>query len=368
MKSQSNKWLALDAYKAMSVFSMILWHLVVWWFGHDNINIRPLEGAANLGRFHVGAFSGTILILSGFFTMSIPATAGAVFRFYYKNLNKNKERIALNKSLYYVLGIAISFLLLGFIINLLAWGPSYFFDWNVLQFISLCLIIVAVILKFLQLYYLMAFSIIVLLLAPVLRTHLADTSSYLIKILIGDSLGYNLWPFFPWFFIFVYGFAVAHFYIKCTNSRNTKYFRSALIFAGLIFTGVGAYYGKFFFFIEKGNVWGPGLFQPPTLTILALLGVFNITIAVIDFYFSRFGKINKYGIINSYSRGILWIYIILFVIGYRLVIFVRNVLPNGLFPFLLLIALLLLISWVVGLLTIKIYEKRLFIELRKIKS
>jgi len=364
MKSNRNKWLALDAYKAVSVFSMILWHLIVWWFGND-IDLRPLEGAANLGGFRVGALSGTILILSGFFTMSIPATAGAVFRFYYKNQNK-KGTIVLNKNLHYILGTAISFLLLGFIINLLAWGPSYFFSWNVLQFIALCLVVVAVILKFFKLYYLIAFSVIVLLLAPILRSYFTDTS-YLMKVLIGDSQGFNLWPFFPWFVIFVYGFFIAHFYINYAKKPKTRYFRNILIFIALVFIGISAFYNKFFFLIEKGNVWGPGLFQPQTLTILALLGIFNLAIAMFDIYFSKSGEINKYGIINSYSKGILWIYVILFVVGYKLVIFTRNIFPDGLVPFFLLTALFLFISWIVGLLTIKIHKKILFIELRRIK-
>ncbi|MBN1227289.1 MAG: hypothetical protein JXA79_09875, partial [Deltaproteobacteria bacterium] len=143
-----------------------------------------------------------------------------------------------------------------------------------------------------------------------------------------------------------------------------------LIFFGLILFLISFLRHELVPGFDPKNVWGPSIFQPPIGVILAVIGFFSLLVSLSILLVYLISK-RRYSIINCYSKGILWIYVLHMIIGYRLAVWIKghaNLRIAG--PMLFSFAfLLLLISWLIGAVTVLIvHHKRFIIMLRKVPS
>ena len=76
----------------------------------------------------------------GLFITILPMLAGYVFR-----MNND---YGLRKTI----KLAAALSLLGFFMNMITWGAGYTFSWNILQLVSLSLVVIAVLMRFLSVY------------------------------------------------------------------------------------------------------------------------------------------------------------------------------------------------------------------------
>lgn len=314
------RWLALDCFKAVAIFVMIAWHLSIWWI---NLNPSIEKGLLMVGVTPWPYLLQIIVAFSGHFSMSIPIVAGAALRLYLeKNIDKNP--LDRKKFLLAITKRAIALAFLGFAVNLLAFGPTNWYLWNVLQLISLSMLLIIFFISYSPVYSLAISGFAVIFTAPFIRGALQDNNSYLAFTLIGDKLGDNIWSFFPWYGVIVYGFLMVHFYLYFKNKKQEGNFKLALVSASLLLIGLALLKNRFFYAVDLEYPWGYLLFQPPTLTVLAQLSVFNVTLIIMDFIFSKITRLRKFGVINVFSRGILWIYVVHMIVGFRLIEFLIN--------------------------------------------
>ena len=346
MMSQIKNWAALDVVKFISVLAMILIH------SHFVLTTHYYRITDISGFFY--RITEKFMFL-GLFVMILPMLAGVVLKTYdYFDIKK-------------IIKLAIFISVLGFLMNALTWGPSYVFSWNVLQFLGLSFILISFLMNYFSVREVFLLSLLVLISAGPLRNLLAEFSDiYLVSIFTGADNQYIFWPFFPWFSLVGFGFVFAHIYEKYSNAIR---FNISALFMGIFLVLTAVLRNEASPFLDPKYVWGPSLFQPKFGFVLAAIGLFCILISTANILFNNI-KLNKYGIINSYSKGILWIYLFQTFFSLYLSVIIKVYFPmNGpRLAYFILPIVMIFLSWYVGAMSIKLLqEKKLIITLKKLR-
>ena len=293
------RWVTLDVIKALCLVAMIFVHNTIWWLSyHPFAQSAALEGWFNIPR------------IAAFFVMMFPATAGAALFFYFR-----QHEQAMLPPFKYILKRALILISVGFSMNLLAFGSESLFQWNVLQFFSLSMLVVYVCLRFLHLRWLLVMGSLSLVLAPVFRMLFEQHSDiYLIAILFGEPHSIHFWPFFPWFSMVAIGYILAH-----TLYRSVDATRSLqVISVGVLFVLWSAIADQFLYAFDFHNLWGGLIFQPPTLQVVGSLGVCLITFGSVHLIAQKKMRLYSYGLINTLSIGLFYIYVTHMIIGHHM--------------------------------------------------
>ena len=341
---ESKRWVALDCFKAAAVFVMIAWHLSIWW-----VNLHPSieKGLLMVGVTPWPYLLQVIVAFSGHFVMSIPVIAGASLRFYMDKFSPSHR----NKVLAEILKRAAALACLGFVMNFLAFGAGYWNLWNVLQLISFSMIVISIFMVYSSPYLLAISGFAAIFAAPIMREILLDANGYHSFMLIGDKFGDNIWSFFPWYGIIVYGFLLVHLHLHFKNKNRENTFKLLLLAASFLIIAIALVKNQFFYAVDLQYPWGSLLFQPPTLTVLAQLSVFTILLVLMDQFSSRI-NITKFGVINVFSKGILWIYFMHMIAGFRLIEFLAGNGFHDIVWLFLAMILIFLLSYAVGALSV----------------
>jgi hypothetical protein len=307
------------------------------------------------------------------FITALPIIAGCTFRTSLQT-ESNFTHKKFNYSLLHKMKTVIILVLLGFFMNMLTWGMHYTFSWNILQLVGLSLIIIAVIQKYLSIYAIMVLGILALFLAEPLRHILQPYEHiYFISIFTGADNRFIFWSFFPWFSLLAFGYIFTHYYLK---SGTKNYFMLISFITGLLLLGIAVFRNEVVPVLDTEYIWGPSLFLPKIGIILASLGFFLITLTALHLLFNKF-SFKEYGIINCFSKGILWIYIFHIFASYKLSFLLKMIFPvekinhepinvRNFLIYLILPIIMLLSGWLIGFLTINIFhKKRLVITLKK---
>ena len=335
----------LDIIKAVGVIFMMVLHTVVWWFSDDYItNDKVLEFTF-------------FLEVVGFFVFLIPITAGAAFYYY---LIKNKY-YGQRKNIGAVLKRSIVLLFLAYLTNIIAFGLEDILSWDVLHFFSLGFIILYAF-SFFPIHYLAIFSFVSTVIAPLLRNILLDfNDSYWAIILVGNNTSYHYWAFFPWFALIGFGMVIADLYYK--GLLKNKSLQKTLVLASLGAIAISFYLNELIFDSNIVSVWGPHIFMPPISRIFAIVGMFFLFFIILKKYPPK--STAKYGIVNAFSKGILWIYISHLIIGFNFINFLKQNNIYGMGYMLLTLFALIALSYLVGLAAVIWKEK---VKLKLLKS
>lgn len=336
------RWQSLDIVKAVGVFLMIVLHVIVWWYIPQDYGGSQIQDS-----FY---FFLPFLKLIGLFVVVIPIAAGTSLRFYLEQLRtkSRKEKIVriVRKSLVLIL--------LGYMMNFLAWGYEEFLDWDVLQFIGVGFLILIFMYRFLNIGFFWIVGIAVLFSAPYLRVLLDNWKlDYFVAILISNNEGSFFWPFFPWFSFLVYGFLIAHIYI---NHKTKKNIYSALVVTSILILIAAVYKNELFVRDIITNIWGAGVFQAPTLTLLGDISIFNLLLVFSDIFLKKL-KMAKFGFLSTFSKGILWIYILHIIIGYHLVNIMQRHVSDSIYAMIIAMLILFVIAYLTGVLVVWLRDK-----------
>lgn len=342
---KNKRWVTLDILKSFGILIVVIGHTFFWWYND--------KGSYNLILFN----------LVGVLPASLPITAGAAFRSYVKKFFDDKKlRLFKNSGLIKKIVKRSFFLMsIGYLMNFLTWGKEELFTWDVLQFAAISILFLTIFLYFVSMWHLVIFTSLLLLLSPLIRDFLQSfyPQSYFTIITVGDIYGEHYWPFLPWFILMVYGFLLGHYYIYLSKKNKSKEFYLYFIVIGtIIFLGIFLT-GNLFFEVDPSNIWSTKLMQPPIVKVIGFASIFTILISSVGFLIDKI-KIKKYGFINTFSKGILWIYVLHTIIGYHLVrILLKNGL-NNLFYLIITMILVLVFSYFIGLIVIwiKYYAKQ----------
>ncbi|MBF0395470.1 MAG: DUF1624 domain-containing protein [Desulfobacterales bacterium] len=360
---QNVDWPGLDFVKFSCVLIMVLIH-VFWYlstaYGHVEINRNNI-------LFKV--VKNTMLI--GLFPLMIPVTAGCILRIKLKLSDGHVDRADFIK----ICTGSIFIGLIGFIMNGLCSGWGSFFSWNVLQLVGLSFIVITCMLTRLSVYAVYISGAICLFSSNLLRQWIGVSDNYLMYILFGDPNGRHAWPFFPWFSLIVCGFIIANFYL--VYYKDKKRLNVIFLSIGIVLMLISMIRNTRILPFDPHHMIGPAIFQANTYIMLGVIGFACLFISSASLCFQNH-RFSRYGIINCFSKGILWIYVIHLIASARIYellkahINMRLVINHPwkithmviLFGYPLLIFFL---SWGVGYITIRyIHDKLIRISVRKI--
>ena len=289
----------IDAIKGVGVIAMILLHSFVWWY------VERDYGTMNPSRDFIESIF--FLKVIGVLVFLIPVAAGFTFYHYFMKRAKAGQG---RESLGFLLWRCGSLFVLGYAVNLLAWGGQEWMAWDVLQFFAVGFAVLGA-LSFFPFPATIAATALVALATPLLRGLWGTASdSYGIIILVGNESGTQYWPFFPWFILLGGGAIAAYLYENLPKKR-----RGALILGSAFLCAVFMVSGVFFVGGDPTNAWGPLIFLPPVWTVLGIVSAFIFAL----FSLRKLDVvISPSGFLGVMSRGILWIYAVHIIIGYRL--------------------------------------------------
>lgn len=348
-------WPALSAVKFVCLAVLIFVHAHVALVTNSGVFVNPF------GIFY--KITSNLMYL-GLFLIALPIIAGAVLRM---DLDKGfiQDKLKNDYRLGGIIKIATFLSLAGFFMNMITFGIGYTFSWNVLQLIGLSFIVIVFLLKKFSVRAVGWFGLAVLLVADPLRNILGNWDHlYFVGIFIGVHNAFIFWPFFPWFGVVVFGFLVAHYYLKYQDSVK---FRVGLFAAGAILLSLAVSRGEASPYLDPNYVWGPSIFQPKIGWVLAALGLFCLLVVVANTFLNN-SRFSKYGIINSYSKGILWIYVAQMFASQKLSWLVKDFFPmdEPSLAYFILPVVLLGLGWLIGALSIRfLQEKSIVIKLKR---
>jgi len=323
----------LDIMKAIGIFFMIILHVFLWW------NLTDDFGTSVVSEDFKEMF--LFLKLISFLVFFIPITAGAAFYIYLQKFSKEKIMAAVKR--------AIPLLALGYLTSVLAFGMDDVLAWDVLHFISISFLFL-LIFSYFPLYYLGVFSFITILLAPFLRNLFENlNSNYFIIIIAGNQTGDHYWAFFPWFGFMGFGYLMM--YLHTSGIFSKKTFSRIMIVGSLAIIFGSMLLGDFIIKEDLLNLWGPAIFAPPTSRLFANLAIFTIMFIVLTNYSIKSAP--KFGVVNSFSKGILWIYIVHLIVGFNFITYMKNYF-YGTKYILITTFLLMALAYFVGIIVIKI--------------
>ncbi len=327
----TKRYLVFDVLKSVGIFILIICHQIAWLFIDGDVAGFRYVGSQKTFNVIVKIVFYSGLPFWGFF---LPFLAGASTFFYIK-----KETTTAKSILIRTMGLTI----LGFVLNFFAWGINDLFAWDVLPFIATCILVSWLFIKNFEypgvrisLFLLGLFSLYLSNQFPF--AHLGDL--YIYKIILGDSEGYNYWPFFPWFSIFAAGIFVGYYY-----ERGNKTFLSLLPWLGGLCLGISYFKKALLPVVNLEKIWGPVVFKPSPYYVLAVIGFSFLAVGILqlalkkDFIKQRIQK--SYWV--TYGQGILWVYIFSTIIGYRAILAIAFFCDN-LFQALFVLPLIIIIN------------------------
>ena len=338
--AESRRWPALDLAKFICISSMILVHMFIWFL--------LIPGGLNT-EHKVYKFMSSFLFVA-LFNLAIPSTAGSTLRFY---MGKGPRKIFF---------ISLFIAILGYIMNPIAFGQRWAFSWNVLQFIALSFIVIALA-NYIHKYLIYLLAILSLVfITPIKDFFLNINNPYLNVVFIGNDSGLHLWPFFPWFITVVLGYLISDLYIR---NGGSKKFTILLFLLGSVFFVLSSVSGGYMPSLNPKNVWGPSLFQPDIGVIFMVMSLYCFLMAFAGIL-SRKIKTRKYGMISSYSHGILWIYLALMIVGFRLMSYLKSIFGQDILVLIFMLIFMPLVLWLVGYISIRLlHDRKIKIFIRK---
>lgn len=300
--SANRRLLSVEFLKAIAIIYLIVLNQVAWLF-------IQRAGQPPYLSYKIFYF---FCYYSGFHLLGfqLPVLAGLTFYLSFKS--KSKDFFTVFKR-------AAILLLLGFLTNLLSWGPNAIFDWDILSLIALSMMITFIFLKLCSNTTGPVIVFILGLIALFLSNQFPVdqySSHYAYKVLIGDKMGKNSWPICPWFSLFATGV-----FIGAMMNLNDKKKLSMLSLTGFFLMGVSVFSGHFFPQPTIRSLLGVDLFKPSPFFVCGILGFSLIIIPLMQRFFETNVDLKK-KIQNSfivyYGQGVLWVYIFSTILGYNL--------------------------------------------------
>ncbi|MAF34840.1 hypothetical protein CMO91_03260 [Candidatus Woesearchaeota archaeon] len=276
------RWKGLDVAKAVCCIAMVYAHTLFWLTLNESEGLR--QGAV---RDMIGSYA-----IIGLLPLSIPLLAGAAFYFRRQRLDAQGAITA-----------ACFLMLVGFLMNLLAFGAEDLLSWDVLQFIAT---------SFMALYVLRhawrvaVAGIATLALTPWINSALEGSASYTANVLTGQLANQYYWPFFPWFS------TVAAGYLLAVWKQHKSFARGAPI-AGLALLGFATLNNALAPPLQVDALWYASMFRPSLSFVLAVIGAGCMLLSIGDWVSKR-----DFPWVPWFSKGILWIYVVHTIVGYRI--------------------------------------------------
>lgn len=328
--------------KAFFVFFMISNHLCIWSIEYFEQMGLP-ETQNQIYQIFTRIPQLQYLIL---FSLAIPISAGIIYR------DRLSRFVAGDRLLYLPMGSifkdALFLHLLECFVRSVAFGLDSFFDWSELKFISLSMILIALLGR-IRLFLIPLLGFLILAISPWIHHELNSFSDhYFIKILIGNNGHGFFWPLFPWFFSLAFGFTFHHFYLTIPRS----FFNCTILTLSLLLSLIWMQLPSLDL-IEYHNVTGGKMYWPGLGFFVIYIDAFLLTF-LLGSLLTRFIHFQNQGLIHCLSKGILLTYIFIYTLGHELnSFFLSHSTLSPLASLIILLMAFLFISLLIGRLALK---------------
>ena len=317
---KKERYLGIELIKFFCTTCMIIFHSLVWTLGNERFIYSSDPLLIFLNKY-------PLVILLGLPITLLPTLAGLMFRRY---LLVYQARI-LPMKLKQLLFLPTVMLISSILINICIGGQII--HWDILWLMGASYLIIAI-------------SGRIHLLIPAL---LAICSLLLTYLKISHPF-ISSWSPFPWFASVVLGFFIGHFYL---STNNIRLFKLVLLAFALIMLLTGISPQLHYLHFGINDIWSEDFFTG-SISSWPFVSSLMIFLLLISSRLITQITITPYGLIDSYSRGIFWIFIFINLVGYGLS---RIISTYWQYPLLYILPLycllLLLISWPVGRICIK---------------
>ncbi len=294
--SPSAVWPALDLVKCACIAGMILVHVVSYfmtWGGELQVS----ENSPVLSWVSWG-------MVIGFFPLMLPVTAGCSFFLgFFRDVPIGRVSAA---QLLRPVVTGLMFIGLGYVFNLIEVGWHYWSLWQILQFIGLSLVVLAVLAWRLPAWGVPVAAALGLMALPWLRENFGNSYDLDRQILFETIRQGNSWPLLPWFPLVAFGFILAWLRERISGTRA---FRRVLWVTAVAFIGWAVGRGQFLPPLDPISISGNRLFNPPPDFVVGVLGMAALAFALGEGIAGRL-TLTRDGVVNVFSKGILWIYLV----------------------------------------------------------
>lgn len=297
----TKRFLSIEVLKGLGIIYLIALHTWVWIY--LDLSVLELRYPQMQTTFPLFGYFG--LHVLGF---QVPMLAGITF---YLSTHFKKTPWML------VYQRALLLMAMGFGVNFLCWGTYGVLDWDVLQFLGLCMIASLPLLRWfptgINVFVSVGIGVVCLLFSSQFPLeHLSD--QYWYAILIGSPGGEHFWAFCPWYFIFSFGLLCGY-----VLSQKSIIYRKVLLVTGIIFFVSSLVTGKFHPVVTTA-LWGTDMFKPSAFYVLGIVGLTVIMMFLLEYAFkcnAKFKQIMQASFVVTLGRSILWVYLFNLVIGYH---------------------------------------------------
>lgn len=282
--------------KCACIAGMILVHIVTYfmtWGGE----LQMAETSPLLPLVRGG-------MVIGFFPLLLPVTAGCSFF-----LGFFRERPIGRLSGAQVLpplttgGLLIG---LGYVFNIVELGWHYWSVWQILQFIGLSLVVLTLLAWRLPVWVIPVVSTLGLVSLNWLRENFGNSYDLDRQILIETVRQGNSWPLVPWFPLVALGFTIAWARDRAPSPRA---FRLGLGVMAVALLGWAACRGSLLPPLDPASLSGNKMFNPSPDFVVSVMGVAALALALGE-WLGDCVALRRHGIVNVFSKGILWIYLV----------------------------------------------------------
>jgi len=344
---------ALYTLKWLGLTGMIVIHVFFWLLSSKDVSLSA-EGLAFQEWI-------TKLVYLGYFPLSLPILAGAMHRVRDEAIPEGRKHDILKAG-----KISLVLVLLGYLMNALAWGWSYFWDWDVLGFIGVSFLLMTLALKVSR-YLLYGAGLSAVLLNKAAYTFVSQLpaglkGTYLVNVIASTSAHSFYWPLVPWFCLPVFGYFIYDFLLSpaLREGRKTAIFYGITCAAllGLLALSKPAPWR-----FDPAHIWGAWLFHPGSATLYAIMAIFVFFSAACYYSYHHLEKLQW--LTRPFGAGILWIYLFQEIAGYRLTSCLKQ-LCNPLLAFFPVVFFMVLSSWGIGSLVLYLHNHQFEFVLRKV--
>lgn len=298
---KSKRYTSVELLKGLGIVYLIGLHEWVWmWLDLSRNVIRwpEMEG----GFPYFGYFGLHVL---GF---QVPLLAGVTF--YLATVRKQTP-------LKLFLRRVLILLTLGYMINYLCWGIYGVLDWDVLHFVSLCMLLTFPLIRYIPVGIGVLIASIGGICALVMSNQYPMAQfegSYLYAIIVGSKGGEHFWPLCPWFFVWTMGLVVGY-----VLDSGRKRLRQALLLVGGIMLGLSLA-TKHFHPVVTTALWGGDMFKASPFYILGICGASALLIGFLEHVFQAnesWRQLCEGSFVVKMGRAILWLFLLNTVGGYH---------------------------------------------------
>lgn len=342
--------------KFFHILFLTIFHILCWGITDENNHILNSESTLYklvLDIAPVKLFAGTL-----------PVSAGVMLYYRVKDKIFNLRLIEIPFKEVLGMSLFLVFISEASLIMLFFSNPDgHFLFWGVLKFMALAIPLTYMLAR-INILILPILGILLILIAPDLRSLLLPYSNIAIDIIIGNIERDFYWPLSPWLSSVFLGFYFGHYYFN--NNKKVVFKKAALVLGILlVMAAVFKIETQAQTTLNMSGIYNDIYYLPASTFILYY--IFYFSLYLLSYFLSLHIPLNGYNIVSVFSQTLLYSFTLLMFEEHM----IRKALEyfgDSILGFIFVTAVVLFINWRVCLFIAKSFiDKKFVITLKKVR-